>query len=115
MGIGGCSRNGSFFAAVVCGLTAAFCVSAQDCPLIHAVVTAVIEGDTLKVQLATGPTVVRLAYIDAPEPRQPGEAEARVALHQHIVGEELALNVLSRDENGWLLAVAFPPPVAWRS
>ena len=80
---------------------------AQDRPLIHGVVTAVVDGDTLKVQLITGPALVRLAYIDAPEARQPGGAEARAALHEHVVGEELALSVLSRNEEGRLLAIAF--------
>lgn len=80
---------------------------AQDRPLIHGTVTAVLDGDTLRVQLVTGPTIVRLANVDAPEFRQPGGQEARAALHQRAIGEEVALNVLSRDENGWLRAVAF--------
>ena len=80
---------------------------AQDRPLIHGTVTGVLDGDTLRIQLVTGPAVVRLAHIDAPEYRQPGGREARAALHEHVIGQEVALNVLSRDENGWLIAVAF--------
>ncbi len=80
---------------------------AQERPLIHGTVTAALDGDTLRIQLVTGPTVVRLANIDAPEFRQPGGKEARAALHERVVGEEVTLNVLSRDENGWLVAVLF--------
>ncbi len=81
---------------------------AQDRPLIHGTVTGVLDGNTLRTQLVTGPTVVRLAHIDAPELRQPGGKEARAALHERVIGREVALNVLSRDEDGWLVAVAYP-------
>jgi micrococcal nuclease len=100
-----CSRSAPKLAAIACGVALAFNISAQDRPPIHGIVTAVLEGDTLRVQLITGPTVVRLANIDAPEPKQPGGAEARKALHDHVLGEEVALSVVSRDESGWLVAV----------
>jgi endonuclease YncB( thermonuclease family) len=80
---------------------------AQDRPRISGIVTAALEGDTLRVELVTGPTVVRLAHIDAPEPRQPGGVEARMALHDHAVGDVVSLDVLERDADGWLVAVAW--------
>lgn len=80
---------------------------AQDRPLIHGTITAVLDGDTLRVQLVTGPTVVRLANIDAPEFRQPGGKEARAALHERAVGEEVLLSIFSRNEAGLLVAVVF--------
>ena len=91
----------------VCALAIAFAAGAQDRPLIHGTITAVFDGDTIRVQLVTGPTVVRLANIDAPEFRQPGGKEARAALHERAVGEQVLLNVLSRDDAGLLVAVVF--------
>lgn len=44
------------------------------------VVTSVIDGDTIKVQVAEGPVTVRLRDIDAPELNQPGGGAATRAL-----------------------------------
>jgi endonuclease YncB( thermonuclease family) len=107
VGAGRACRSSWATAAVACGLLLASGASAQDRPRITGTVTGVFEGDTLRVQLVTGPTVVRLANIDAPEPRQPGGVEARMALHQRALGEEVSLDVVERDEHGWLVAVAW--------
>jgi len=101
------TRSAPTLVAALCILAVSPGVHAEDRPLIHGPVTAALDGDTLRMQLLTGPTVVRLANIDAPEFRQPGGKEARAALLERVVGEEVALSVRSRDENGWLLAVVY--------
>jgi micrococcal nuclease len=78
---------------------------AQMSPVLGGVVTAVTEGDTIKVQLSTGPIFVRLANIDAPEPKQPGAQEARLALDGRILGEQVSLSVVSMERDGPVVAV----------
>jgi micrococcal nuclease len=107
VGTGSCSRFAREAAAIACGVALAFASFAQDGALTTGIVTAVLDGDTIKVHLATGPTVIRLGNIDAPEIRQPDGREARDALHAHIVGEEVALNVLSRKPDEWIVAVVY--------
>lgn len=94
-------------AAFTCGMSLAFGAWAQDRPLLAGIVTAVIDGDTLKVQLNTGPVIVELANIDAPEFKQPGGPEARLALHDRIVGEEVALRVAAKARVEQLIAVVY--------
>jgi len=67
-------------AAFVCGLALACGAWAQDTNLV--IVTSVIDGDTIKVQVAEGPVTVRLRDIDAPELNQPGGGAATRALRQ---------------------------------
>ncbi|MGH8223916.1 MAG: thermonuclease family protein [Woeseiaceae bacterium] len=85
----------------------AFGAWAKDSRLLVGIVTAVIDGDTIKVQLTSGPVIVELANIDAPEFKQPGGPEARMALHDRIVGEEVTLDVAAKDRNEQLVAVVY--------
>lgn len=92
---------------MACGLALACGSAAQDDERVVGIVTGVLEGDAIRVQLPTGPTVVRLAYIDAPEPRQPGGPEARRALQAKIIGAEATFDVVATDSDGWLDAVVY--------
>lgn len=94
-------------AAMACGMALSFAVYPEDRSTLEGIVTAVLDGDTIKVQLAGGPTVIRLGNIDAPEIRQPDGREARDALHAHIVSEEIAVQVLSRTPDEWIVAVVW--------
>lgn len=78
---------------------------AQFNPVLVGIVTAVMEGDTIKVQLSSGPIVVRLANIDAPEWKQPGGPDAKAALDRRVLGEQVSLDVVSKDWNGPVVAV----------
>jgi micrococcal nuclease len=93
-------------AAIACGAAAAFCAPALDTALIGTV-TSVIDGDTIKVQLTEGPVNVRLGHIDAPEATQHGGGAATRALDARILGEEVSLQVVSRDGDERLVAVVF--------
>lgn len=92
-------------AAIAWGLALAIGAWAEENPRLAGIVTDVIDGDTLKVQLTDGPVVVELASIDAPEYRQPGGPEARKALFERIIGEEVSLSVVAREADEQLLAV----------
>lgn len=94
-------------AAIACSIGLALPSWAQVNPVLVGIVTAVLEGDTIKVQLSSGPIIVRLANIDAPEPRQPGGLEARNALNDRLIGEEITLDVTPQDRDERLIAVVY--------
>ena len=88
-------------AAIACGMALSFGARAQSDPVIAAVVTVVIDGDTLKVQLSSGPVTVRLANIDAPEPYQAGGGAATRALHDRLLTQEVSLEVVTKQGHAW--------------
>jgi micrococcal nuclease len=94
-------------AAAACGVALAFGAWAQDDPVVAGVVTGVIDGDTIKVQLSSGPATVRLGHIDAPESYQVGGGAATRALHGRVVGEEVSLHVVKGFQDEPLVAVVF--------
>lgn len=70
-------------------------------------VTRVTDGDTLEVALASGPIIVRMGNIDAPEIRQPWGRNAAEALSDLVLHEEVALEVLMQDRYERLVAVVY--------
>lgn len=67
----------------------------------------VTGGDTIRVQLPSGPIVVRLDSIDAPESSQPHGAEATAALVALVANREVQLEVVSQDRYERLVATVF--------
>lgn len=80
-------------------------IAAQDFVL-PGRVQRITDGDTVRVQLASGSVSVRLHAIDAPELRQPWGREARDALARRLpVGRAVQLEVTAqRDSFGRLVA-----------
>src|SRR5262245_57766572 len=75
-------------------------------PVLHGLVTHVIDGDTADVRLQSGSIRVRFHGIDAPEKAQRGGHEATEALAQIVLGKEVDLAVAEqRDGYGRLVAV----------
>lgn len=95
--------------AACIGLSAVLCLpaAALDAPRLTAIVTAVLDGDTIKVQLETGPMIVRLANVDAPELGQAGGGAATRALDGRLLTREVSLDVVTRDGQEQLVAVVF--------
>lgn len=93
--------------AIACGMALALSCGAQDDPVLAGIVTAITDGDVVKVQLSSGPILVRLANIDAPEPRQPGGPEARKALNDRVIGEEVSLHVIAKARDEPMVAVLY--------
>ncbi len=79
----------------------------RDSPVLVGKVTTVIDGDTLEVQLDSGPIRVRFESIDAPEHDQPLGAEARKALAARVRGQTVALEVWEQDQYGRLAAYVY--------
>jgi len=67
-------------------------------------VTRVADGDTLLVQLASGPIRVRLHGVDAPESDQPGGVQARQALTRLVQGRQVELEPIEQDRYQRLVA-----------
>jgi micrococcal nuclease len=94
-------------AAVACGIVVSFAARPQDSAPLVGTVTGVIDGDTIKVQLAIGPVIVRLANIDAPEAVQPGGRAATQALHDRLLTKDVSLRSVTREEEDHLVAVVY--------
>lgn len=94
-------------AALAVGLASAFGAHADEKPPLAGIVTAVIDGDTVKVQLNTGPATVRLGHIDAPEINQSGGGAAVRALHGRLLTQAVSLQVIKREGEDNLVAVVF--------
>jgi micrococcal nuclease len=77
-------------------------------PFLVGRVLKISDGDTLRVQLSSGPVIVRLDSIDAPEHDQAQGAEARQALTKLVpIGAEIAIRVVTQDSYERLVAVVF--------
>lgn len=70
-------------------------------------VLSVTDGDTLRVDLTSGPIVVRLSGIDAPERRQPWGPEAQQALTRRARDQAVLLEVVSQDRYDRLVATVY--------
>lgn len=98
----GCPRL--VVAAAACGFALAAPAFEPATNLV--VVTGVIDGDTIKVQLPEGPITVRLRNIDAPELNQPGGGAAARALHARLLTQEVSLHdVLRESDEHWIAVV----------
>jgi len=92
-------------AAIGCGMALSFIAWAQGNPVLTGTVTSVIDGDTIKVQLDSGPITIRLAHIDAPESYQPGGGAATRALHARVLAQDVSLQVIEQDGEQRALAI----------
>jgi hypothetical protein len=73
-------------------------VSQDDLVLVGRV-TRIIDGDTIDVQLDSGPVRVRMQGIDAPERNQPLSDEAMGLLRQLVDDREVELQVASQPSD----------------
>lgn len=63
-------------------------------------VIAVADGDTLTIQNSTGPSVIRLAEIDAPEKCQPYGGASRTSLVNLALNKDATVLVTDKDKYG---------------
>jgi endonuclease YncB( thermonuclease family) len=80
---------------------------AEQQPVLVGTVTKVIDGDTVKVQLSSGPISVRFDSIDAPETNQPWGREAQAELSRLLDGQVVDLDVRSQDRYERLVATVY--------
>lgn len=76
-------------------------------PVLIGTVTHVFDGDSMVVQLDSGPVTVRLDSIDTPEHDQPWGRQAAAALAGRVDGQRVALEVVTQDRYDRLVAVVF--------
>lgn len=93
--------------ALHCVLMAAPAVHAAEAPVLVGHVIDVTDGDTIKVQLDSGPINVRLDSIDAPERNQPHGREALAALYAAVNTRTVELDVIEQDRYGRQVAVVY--------
>lgn len=79
----------------------------QQDPTLPGTVTRVKDGDTIVVELSSGPITVRLGGIDAPEHDQPWSREATDALSRLVLHRNVDLAVVTQDQYERLVAVVF--------
>jgi endonuclease YncB( thermonuclease family) len=90
---------------LVAGAAAAGPAAARDSAPVEGVVTKVIDGDTLVVQIAGKPPLdVRLKDIDAPEICQQHGPEAKKALEEFALGKTATVVTSARDSFGRTIA-----------
>jgi endonuclease YncB( thermonuclease family) len=82
-------------------------VAGAQQPVLSGTVTRVIDGDTIEVQLSSGPIRVRMHSIDTPEKDQPWGPEAQVALAARVNGKRVDLEPVTQDHYDRLVAVVF--------
>jgi endonuclease YncB( thermonuclease family) len=78
-----------------------------ESPVLQGRVLKVTDGDSIHVQLSSGPIKVRLHSIDAPERDQPGGREARAVLERRLHGVDVALEPIEQDQYGRMIAVVY--------
>jgi endonuclease YncB( thermonuclease family) len=88
-------------------LTLSASALAQDNPVLVGTVFKVTDGDTIKVQLTSGPINVRFDSIDAPESNQPHGAQAKAALAKLLDGKQVQLDVVTQDRYERVVAVVY--------
>lgn len=76
-------------------------------PVLSGTVTHVIDGDTIDVQLTSGPIRVRLNGVDTPERGQPWAVEAGHALRALVLSKQVSLEPFTQDRYDRLVADVF--------
>lgn len=76
-------------------------------PVLVGRVSRVPDGDSIEVDLDSGPIRVRLHGIDTPEMSQTWGREARVELLKRIVRREVALQPVTHDQYDRMVAVVY--------
>lgn len=98
--------------SLVCLLVLTFLVSVpasgQDqLPVLVGTVTKIVDGDTIDVQLSTGPIRVRLHGVDTPERGQPWGKESTAALTAVVMGKEVDIEPFSQDRYERMIGIVF--------
>ena len=77
----------------------------DDSPVLPGTVTRVVDGDTLDVQIQSGPIRVRIYGTDTPEKGQPYGKVAEVALRALVMGKSVELVPVSQDRYERMVAI----------
>lgn len=88
---------------------AAGCVAEEreQLPVLPGTVTKIVDGDTIDVQLTSGPIRVRLHGVDTPERGQPWGKEATGALTGLVLGKEVDIEPFSQDRYERMIGIVY--------
>lgn len=90
------------------GVLAGHSVQAQEpLPVLPGTVTKIVDGDTIDVQLSSGPIRVRLHGVDTPERGQPWGKESTAALAVLVMGKEVDIEPFSQDRYERMIGIVF--------
>jgi len=76
-------------------------------PVLVGTVTKIVDGDTIDVQLSSGPIRVRLHGIDTPERGQPWGKEATAALTALVQGKEVEIDPIEQDRYERMIGIIY--------
>jgi endonuclease YncB( thermonuclease family) len=79
----------------------------QQDPVLIGIVTKVTDGDTIVVELISGPIIIRLDSIDAPERDQPWGSQSSDALAERIEGQPVSVEIVSQDRYERLVGIVY--------
>lgn len=82
-------------------------VAAQDLPVLVGTVTKVVDGDTVDVQLSSGPIRVRLHGVDTPERGQPWGKESTAALTALVMGKQVGVEPFEQDRYDRMIGIVY--------
>lgn len=84
-----------------------FPVAAQDLPVLVGTVTKIVDGDTIDVQLSSGPIRVRLHGVDTPERGQPWGKESTAALTALVMGKQVEVEPFEQDRYDRMIGIVY--------
>ncbi len=94
--------------AFALGLVLPVPVLAQESlPVLVGTVTKIVDGDTIDVQLSSGPIRVRLHGVDTPERGQPWGKESTAALTALVMGKDVDIEPFSQDRYERMIGIVF--------
>lgn len=108
LGVAYRSRGSLLVCLLMLTFLLAFAARGQDqLPVLVGTVTKIVDGDTIDVQLSTGPIRVRLHGIDTPERGQPGAKEATAALSSLVAGKQVDIEPFLQDRYERMIGIVF--------
>ena len=99
---------GPVLALGLAALPTALPASAQNSsPVLVGTVTKIVDGDTIDIQLSSGPIRVRLHGVDTPERGQPWGKESTAALSVLVMGKEVDIEPFSQDRYERMIGIVY--------
>lgn len=92
----------ALFACVLLGLPAC---AQEELPVLVGTATKIVDGDTIDVELDSGPIRVRLHGVDTPERGQPWGKESTAALTALVMGKEVEIEPFEQDRYDRMIGI----------
>jgi endonuclease YncB( thermonuclease family) len=98
--------------ATICAIALVFATGCtaeerEQVPVLVGNVIKIVDGDTIDVQLSTGPIRVRLHGVDTPERGQPWGKESTAALTALVMGKDVDIEPFSQDRYERMIGIVF--------